>query len=85
MIETRVWSVVQVCAQCFTLLGDQFELFIKKKVGESCGLEADAVDLSEYLFTFNPTTMNLEADPKQQSYIHEFVSDSFLLNANRTM
>ncbi|XP_050691484.1 uncharacterized protein LOC126983056 [Eriocheir sinensis] len=62
----------KVCQQCFKLLGDQFELFVKRKVGESCGLETQAVDLSKYSFTFNPTTMNLEAEPKQQSYLHEF-------------
>lgn len=54
-------------------------MFVKRKVGESCGLEAEAVDLSEYLFTFNTETMNLEADPKQQSYIHEFVSTKKIL------
>lgn len=69
-------SLVQVCQQCFKLLGDQFELFVKRKVGESCGLESSAVHLSKYSFTFNPTTMNLEAEPKQQSYIHEFVRGS---------
>ena len=63
-----------MCKSCFEQLRDQFEVFVKRKVGESCGLEAEAVDLSEYLFTFNTETMNLEADPKQQSYIHEFVS-----------
>lgn len=69
----------QVCRHCFVRLGNQFEKFVKTKVGESCGLAAKAVDLSEYTISFNSSTMNIEADPKQHSYVQEFVSTVLFL------
>ncbi|KAG7164504.1 uncharacterized protein LOC121871883 [Homarus americanus] len=55
----------KVCRHCYVRLAKQFEIFVKMKVGESCGLSPKAVDLSEYLITFNQATMNIEADPNQ--------------------
>nr|XP_045595466.1 uncharacterized protein LOC123756393 [Procambarus clarkii] len=69
----------KVCRHCFVRLAKQFEKFVKTKVGESCGMTPISVDLSEYLITFNKETMNIEADPKQHSYVLEFEDAGQLL------
>lgn len=63
-----------MCNQCFQQLVKRFAEFVQAKVGESSGLPAHEVSLDEYLITFNCETYNLEADPKERSYVQEIVS-----------
>lgn len=62
-VSVRDQELGKVCKYCFGRLGKQFESFVKSKVGESSGIPAKDVKLKDYIITFNPDTMNIEADP----------------------
>ncbi|XP_047476340.1 uncharacterized protein LOC125030365 [Penaeus chinensis] len=62
-VSIRDQELGKVCKYCFGRLGKHFESFVKSKVGESSGIPAKDVKLKDYTITFNPDTMNIEADP----------------------